>query len=58
MKADAYATAFMVMGFQRAREVVIADADLEVCLIYEENGILKTWISDGLKSRIVSEENK
>lgn len=58
MKADAYATAFMVMGFQRAREVVIADADLEVCLIYEENGTLKTWISDGLKSRIVSEENK
>ncbi len=58
MEADAYATAFMVMGFQKAREVIVADSHLEGCLIYEEEGVLKTWVSDGLKARIVSESGR
>ena len=52
MEADAYATAFMVMGLQNAKQVIMADSDLEGCLIYEENGVLKTWVSEGLKKRI------
>ena len=58
MEADAYATAFMVMGLQNAKQVIMADSDLEGCLIYEENGVLKTWVSEGLKKRILSEEEK
>ena len=58
MEADAYATAFMVMGLQNAKQVIMADSDLEGCLIYEENGVLKTWVSEGLKKKILSEEEK
>lgn len=58
MKADAYATAFMAMGLKKAREVIMATSDLEGCLIYEEEGTLKTWVSAGLKSRIISEKDE
>lgn len=57
MEADAYATGFMVVGLDKAKALITGDPELEGCLIYEENGSLKTWISDGLKKRIVSEMN-
>lgn len=57
MEADAYATGFMVVGLDKAKTLITGDPELEGCLIYEENGGLKTWISDGLKKMIVSEMN-
>lgn len=58
MEADAYATAFMVMGLKKAREVIMAVPGLEGCLIYEENEALRMWVSDGLMRRIVSENGR
>lgn len=55
MEADAYATAFMVAGLEKAKQVIENSTELEGCLIYEEEGKLKTWVSDGLKKMIVSE---
>lgn len=57
MEADAYATGFMVVGLDKAKTLITGDPELEGCLIYEEDGGLKTWISDGLKKMIVSEMN-
>ncbi len=54
MAADAYATAFMVTGAERAKRLIEKNPGLEGCLIYEENGSLKTWISEGLKAKVVS----
>lgn len=54
MVADAYATAFMVVGADRAKRLIEGNPDLEGCLIYEENGRLTTWISEGLKAKVVS----
>ena len=53
MKADAYATAFMGIGFEASKAIVEKDPDMEACLIYEEEGVLKVWISEGLKFKIV-----
>lgn len=52
MEADAYATAFMVLGLEAARQVVEKNPDLEVCFIYEDDGTLKTWMSDGFQNRV------
>lgn len=57
MEADAYATGFMVVGLDKAKTLITGDPELEGCLIYEEDGGLKTWISDGLKKMIISEKN-
>ncbi|WP_421893803.1 FAD:protein FMN transferase [Marinoscillum sp.] len=52
MTADAYATAFMVLGVEASKEVV-ASADLEAFLIYQDDqGILKSYVSPGLQTRI------
>lgn len=53
MKADAYATAFMVLGLEDARRIIEENPHLEGCLIYEREGEIKTWISDGLQKKIV-----
>lgn len=53
MEADAYATGFMVIGLEKAKRVILQDPDLEGCLIYQEEGKLKIWTSDGLKKWIV-----
>ncbi|MDD3385386.1 MAG: hypothetical protein PHN30_06695, partial [Bacteroidales bacterium] len=45
----AWATAFMVMGLDRAKEVVNARDDLEVYFIYsDEEGNFQTWESTGM----------
>ena len=43
--ADAYATAFMVMGLERAKQFLSAHKELklEVFFIYDENGVWKTY---------------
>ena len=45
--ADAYATYCMVVGLDGAKEFLISRPDLEGCLIYDEDGVFKTWCSDG-----------
>lgn len=49
MKADAYATAFMVLGREKAQEIVAADPDLEAFFIYDEEGELATAQSAGME---------
>ena len=43
MEADAYATAFMVLG-------------LEVCFVYEQEGENKVWMTEKFKDLVVKEE--
>ncbi len=54
MTADAYATAFMVMGMERAKQFLLEHKELklEVFFIYDENGIWKTHTSETLKELI------
>ncbi len=53
MTADAYATAFMVMGLEKAKQFLVdhKNLKLEVFFIYDENGAIKTYTSPGLKER-------
>ncbi|MBQ3361542.1 MAG: FAD:protein FMN transferase [Prevotella sp.] len=51
-KADAYATAFMVMGLDKAREVLERNPDLMVYFIYDDKGQNKVWYSPSMKDNI------
>ena len=56
MTADAFATAFMVLGLEEARQIVNQTGELEVYFIYSgENGELKTWYSEGLRELLDKE---
>jgi thiamine biosynthesis lipoprotein len=52
--ADAYATAFMVMGLQKSIAFVEKNKNLklEVYFIYDEKGQWKTYASESLKKQI------
>jgi FAD:protein FMN transferase len=52
--ADAYATAFMVMGMEKAKQFLSEhrELQLEVFFIYDENGVWKTYNSETLKEWI------
>ncbi|ANQ49528.1 FAD:protein FMN transferase [Flammeovirga sp. MY04] len=52
MASDAYATAFMVAGLEEAKRIVAENSDLEAILIYDDNGEMKTYISEGAKAFI------
>ncbi|MCS6834332.1 MAG: FAD:protein FMN transferase, partial [Flammeovirgaceae bacterium] len=52
MDADAYATAFMVIGTEKAIDFLRQHPELDALLIYEENGALKTYASENLKKFI------
>jgi thiamine biosynthesis lipoprotein len=51
MTADAYATAFMVMGLERSKQFLAENKalKLEVHFIYSENDTWKTFTSESLK---------
>ena len=51
MTADAYATAFMVMGLETAKKFVSANKhlNLEVYFIYDQNGKWETYASERVK---------
>ncbi len=51
MTADAYATAFMVMGLDKSKQFLSENKDLnlEVFFIYDENGAWKTYTSEKFK---------
>ena len=53
MTADAYATAFMVLGLEKAVLIDEREEDIEIYLIYsDEKGKLKTYTSPGLEGQI------
>ena len=55
MKADAYATAFMVMGLKKSKLYLDNNTDLEAYIVYRDtNGELKTFISENLQKRILN----
>jgi thiamine biosynthesis lipoprotein len=51
MTADAYATAFMVMGLEQSKQFLTEhkELDLDVFFIYDDGGVFKTYTSEGLK---------
>ena len=56
MTADAYATAFMVMGIEKTKQFLAKNKGLklEVFLIYDENGLFMTYASPGIRGVIVN----
>ena len=54
MTADAYATAFMVMGLEESKQFLSKNKDLnlEVYFIYDENGTWKTYTSNVFKENV------
>lgn len=54
MTADAYATAFMVMGMEESKKFLAANQNLnlEVLFIYDENGKSKIFMSEKFKENI------
>lgn len=54
-EADAYATAFMIMGKDRTLKFVNYNHHLEVCLIVKEKGELKEIYSEGFKEYLVNQ---
>jgi FAD:protein FMN transferase len=52
--ADAYATAFMVMGLEKAKQFVegYSKLQLSVYFIYDEEGITKIWLSQNFPSLV------
>lgn len=56
MSADAYATAFMVMGLEEAERFANAHPDIDACFIYtDENGKLQTYYTKGME-RFISKK--
>lgn len=56
MEADAYATAFMVLGREKAQKIIEKNTELEACFVYlDDKGKQEVWMSDGFKKLIVSE---
>ncbi|MCK4751227.1 MAG: FAD:protein FMN transferase [Bacteroidales bacterium] len=54
MRSDAYATAFMVMGFEKSREFLLSHTDLDAYLIYnDEQGDYKVWYTDGMRKLLI-----
>lgn len=45
--ADAYATYCMVVGLKEAQDFIEDSPGFEGCLIYDEDGQMKTWVSSG-----------
>ena len=54
IEADAYATAFMVLGLEKSIEITEKIAGLEAFLIFsDQQGQLQTYISDNLKTKVL-----
>lgn len=52
MTADAYATAFMVMGVDASKAILAGRKELKGILIYSKNGELLTWMSEDLVKQL------
>ncbi|MDR2562421.1 MAG: FAD:protein FMN transferase [Prevotellaceae bacterium] len=53
LTADAYATAFMVLGLENSKQILAQHPEIEAYFIYSENGENKEFFSDKTKTRIV-----
>ena len=54
MDADAYATAFMVMGLKKSKDFISKKQDLEAYFVYSNmKGELESFITDNFEKRIV-----
>ena len=53
MVADAYATAFMVMGLENIKSFCKNRNDIDVFVIYESNGEQHVWMTEGMRKHIV-----
>ena len=49
--ADAYATYCMVIGLEEAIAFIESNENIEGCLIYEVDGNMQTWTSEGINLR-------
>lgn len=59
MLADAYATAFMVIGVEKAKSVLSKNKSLDAYLIYYgENGELLTYVTEGISKSIEKLDDK
>lgn len=47
MTADAFATYCMVVGLEASKAFISSSETLEGCLIYDEDGVFRTWCSEG-----------
>ncbi|MDG1348472.1 MAG: FAD:protein FMN transferase [Flavobacteriales bacterium] len=55
MLADAYATAFMVMGVKQSKQFIKAHSEIEIYLVYTgKDGTWKTYISPAMQKRIIN----
>jgi len=55
--ADAYATAFLIMGLEKTKEFLKSHPDLDVYLIYSDSqGNLLSYMTQGIAEILVSEE--
>ncbi|WP_121667093.1 FAD:protein FMN transferase [Mesonia aquimarina] len=52
-EADAYATAFMAMGFQKSKQLAKQLPEIDVFFIYDEKGSLKSFSTPGFDKVIV-----
>ena len=50
--ADALATAFMVMGLDRAKELLAKFRDIEAYFIYDDKGNYQTYMTEGMKKYV------
>lgn len=50
--ADAFATACIVMGMERSKQLIASTPELEGVLIFSESGEMLTWVSVGLPDLI------
>ncbi len=56
MTADAYATAFMVLGFEASIKVLEQHPELQVFFIYaDETGQIQTFTSEGLQIEVINQ---
>ena len=55
MLADAYATAFMVMGVEKTKQFVLANTNIEIYLVYTgKSGDWETYVSPRMLERIIN----
>ena len=53
IEADAYATAFMVLGKNKSIQIVQKNKDLDAFLVFlDENGNVKNYVSKGIEKYI------
>ena len=53
MTADAFATSFMVMGLERAKDLLAKNKNIEAYFIYsDENGNYQTFMTEGMKKYV------